>query len=53
MTMLLIIVATITALPLLLATVVAVLARDPQWRADAHQVVMLLRCGQGKPKTRY
>jgi hypothetical protein len=48
MIMLLITFAVISALPLLLATVVAVLARDPQRRADARRVVVLLGYGTGK-----
>jgi hypothetical protein len=49
----LIIFAVASVLPLLLATAVAVLARDPRRRADARRVVVLLGCDQGKPKSRH
>lgn len=52
MTTVLIIFAAASVLPLLLATAVAVLARDPQRRADARRVVVLLGCDQGKPESR-
>jgi hypothetical protein len=48
MTTLLITFAAITARPRLLATAVAVLARDPQRRADACRVVMLLGYSTGR-----
>jgi hypothetical protein len=43
--------AVMSALPLLLATAVAVLSHDPQRRADARRVVVLLRRDQGQRKT--
>lgn len=45
--------AVMSALPLLLATAVAVLSHDPQRRADARRVVVLLRRDHGKRKTRH